>query len=676
MFFSTSTVFIRRFLKVGVSWSVLGLGLIGMTLSSTLLYGQSAAQNEREANNPPRPILFPSDMPAPYFPADAEIARAAEERFGQAPGYMDPDDQKRILAPQEAGIDEIDDLDNTPFGSLMPAAGGLSKNIWQPSSIEIIEGLLEVLKLPNKSPAMGAISQKLLLSFASMPSGKVIGSSPKEIQEIVSQTKKADGELLKRFINLRLNKLTERGNLIDLVRFLQNLPENILEPKQQNAETLLLGGDLIGACQMSQRANPQAKINNQMTGEDFVNMKNVDAEMNEADIFWLKMYGFCRALEEDNMAAQTALSILGDQNINDYVFFDLLNQLMESPDEREPFVSIGITALDPLNYIILNLLDQPINADLIETSPPLLISALVLNGNLSAESRLQAAVKSYLLGGVSSETLGKVYDVQEFTENEFSQAVRLAQFDDRPLADALLYQAASRQKLDEDKISILIEVWNRAALNNDMGRKAVLYKNILSSITPTSRLMNSAHHITRGLLLAGDVQRAVQWYDFARRGAAGGDAEATRALINIWPLITIAINGSDIPWTNDILNLWWNGQALLAPDNRNDKATLFYAIAEAFGNHVPEDRWMDLVRESPVKKMRSIPLGVWREIIRAVGENKPAQSIILSLIAMGADGPGSLNANGISTVIRLLRSFGLEQDARQVAIEALAANDF
>ena len=84
MFFSTSTVFIRRFLKVGVSWSVLGLGLIGMTLSSTLLYGQSAVQNEREANNPPRPILFPSDMPAPYFPADAEIARAAEERFGQA----------------------------------------------------------------------------------------------------------------------------------------------------------------------------------------------------------------------------------------------------------------------------------------------------------------------------------------------------------------------------------------------------------------------------------------------------------------------------------------------------------------------------------------------------------------------------------------------------------------
>ena len=59
-----------------------------------------------------------------------------------------------------------------------------------------------------------------------------------------------------------------------------------------------------------------------------------------------------------------------------------------------------------------------------------------------------------------------------------------------------------------------------------------------------------------------------------------------------------------------------------------------------------------------------------------MGENKPAQSIILSLIAMGADGPGSLNANGISTVIRLLRSFGLEQDARQVAIEALAANDF
>jgi len=670
MFFPISTVFIPRFYMFRTFWSVLVAMLISMTFASTLVYGQSTEQNVREANDQPMPILFPSEVPGPYFPADSEIARAAEERFNQTIDYIEKGDQ--------GDSKEENAYFGSAYGTVTPAEGGLAQNIWQPSSIEMIEELFEVLKLPTKSPAMDAISQKLLLSFASMPLGQALGGSEKGIQEALEQqdNKKADQELLRRFISLRLKKLTERGNLNDLVLFLQNLPQETLEPKQENAEILMLGGDLIGACQISQRARIQSMKNSPRVIDSSANKSRDAAEMSVTEIFWLKMFGFCGVLEGDNIVAQAALSTLGDRNINDYVFFDLLQELMAPPEARGSFMSIGITSLDPLNYTILSLLDQPINADLIETSSPLLVSALVLNANLSAKIRLQAAIKSYLLGGVSSEKLGEVYDIQEFTENEYIQAVRLTQFDDRPLAEALLYQAASRQVLDENKVLILSEIWQRAGANNDMGRKAILNRDTLQSITPTLKLMNSAHHVTRGLLLAGDLQRAAQWYDFARQGAAGGDAEATRALINIWPLITIAANKDDIRWTKDILNLWWNGQALLAPETRDDKATLFYAIAEAFGNYVPEDRWRDLISENYTKKMRSIPLGVWREMIRAVAENKPAQSIILSLIAMGPDGPGSLDATGISAVIRLLRSFGLEQEARQIAIEALVANDF
>ncbi|MBL4602156.1 MAG: hypothetical protein JKY84_05390, partial [Emcibacteraceae bacterium] len=132
----------------------------------------------------------------------------------------------------------------------------------------------------------------------------------------------------------------------------------------------------------------------------------------------------------------------------------------------------------------------------------------------------------------------------------------------------------------------------------------------------------------------------------------------------------------DIPWSGDILNLWWNGQMVLAPQNRDDKAALFYAVAEAFQYEVSEEKWADLITDNHPENVQAIPLAVWCELIKSVGENKPAQSIILSLIAMGQDGPGSLDASGISTVIRILRSFGLESEARKIAIEALVAHNF
>ena len=115
---------------------------------------------------------------------------------------------------------------------------------------------------------------------------------------------------------------------------------------------------------------------------------------------------------------------------------------------------------------------------------------------------------------------------------------------------------------------------------------------------------------------------------------------------------------------------------VLSPENRDGRAALFYALAEAFQNEVSQDKWDELITENRMSDNDAIPLGVWRDMIKAVGENKPAEAITLSLIAMGKDGPGSLDASGISAVVRLLRSFGLEQEARRVAVEALVANDF
>lgn len=654
---------------------------LGVLMASPL-YAQVVGNNQQpirqvgplniEAEKDPKSILFPSNLPGAYFPNDDEIARAAEARLNVP--LQDNLSLSEAISPFMEKIVTIEDVlgeeDKSAYGTISRNAGGFSKNIWQPSTLKKSEMLLKALTLPSTSPAMDEISRKLILSVTTAPTGKAIKSEmpPEMLAETPFELPEPqfDQALLNKFINLRTQELIERGNLLDLVDFIQNLPDGTLAINQQNTEILMLGGDLIGACEMTALARNANASSPSFMAE----------ELSAQEVFWLKMTTFCRIMEGDLTGAQIALDLLNEQSVIDFIFHDLSSKLMEDPEVRLPFLSVGLTSLDPLNYTMLSLLDQPIEAELIENSSPLILSALVINPNMPAENRFQAAVKSNLSGGVSLDVLRSIYDQQLFSEMEYQNAVRMAEFDNRPLADVLLYQAASRQATDFDKVTTLEVIWKRALENNDLPRKARLNVETLKSIIPSSRLMNHAHHITRGLLLAGEKERAIEWYNFVRGNAVSGDAEATRALINIWPLLILADGSGEIPWSNDILDLWWNGQMVLSPENRDSRATLFYALAEAFQNEVSDDKWAELITENSSENARSVPLGVWREIIRAVGDNKPSEAIILSLIAMGKEGPGSLDPAGISTIVRLLRSFGLDQEARDVALEALVANDF
>lgn len=640
---------------------------------------RSAIQEKSVADEDPRSILFPSGLPGPYFPDDVDVARAAEERLNniQSAQVQETSETTEMLIEDE--MLEEEEIDPSAFGIMSNQRSGLDKNIWQPSTYEKIEALLNSLSLPSKSPVMDEIARKLLLSLSTAPTGEPLASEQPDLDQMEETDEEPvvfDEELLKSFINLRLTKLIERGNLEDLVRYVQALPEETLKSNIRNTEILLLGGDFIGACTMAASfQEDRRQTGNSLAVSTFSSLQS-GQEMSQDDVFWSKMTVFCRIMEDDVMGAQIALDMLSEQDNADFIFIDLANKLMEDQETRLPFISTGITSLDPLNYTMLSLLDQTINAQLIENSSPLIISAMVINPNVRPENRFQAAVQSNMSGGISLETLKSIYEGQEFTDIEYQNAVRMAEFDDRPLADVLLYQAAERQMNDDERLAILDVIWNKAAVNGDMSRKAALNAEALKNIIPSSRLMGDAHSIMRGLLLAGENDRAYEWYDFVRRLAVGGDAEATTALINIWPLAVLTGNYAEVPWSADILNLWWNGQMVLSPENREGRATLFYSIAEALGQTVGEDKWQELVSNNHLEGTRPISLGVWREMIRAVGENKPAEAVILSLIAMGEDGPGKLDAAGVSAVIRLLRSFGFEDEARQVALEALVANDF
>ncbi|HPF46386.1 MAG TPA: hypothetical protein PK690_05920, partial [Emcibacteraceae bacterium] len=445
------------FLKAGI---LSGVMMIGVMLSIPLFAQSRAQQTEPsvpEADSAPKSILFPSGVPGPYFPSDSEIAETAENKLNPSSGQSDVNEETGQLSASGTDVDviELGGQDKSAYGTLSRSNGGLSRIIWQPSTYEDVEKLFKVLQLPSKSPAMNAISKKLLLSASLPPLGVAVNINPEDPQSAPEEELIAP-DLVKKFINLRLSKLIEQGNLDDMVRFIQNLPEGTLEPSQQNAEILMLGGDIIGACEMTM--NTRSEQDNQ-SQNSFMRQNTAADEEQPDDLFWLKMLAFCRTLEGDNTGAQIALDMMTERGQEDFIFFDLLNKLMENPDTRSVVLSGGLSTLDPLQYTILSLLDQPIDTNLIEDSSPLILSALVINPNMSADNRFQAAVKSYQSGGVSADVLRNIFGLQEFSEREYNNAEQLAQFDDRPMMDALLYQTASRQADDAAKTEILDVIW-------------------------------------------------------------------------------------------------------------------------------------------------------------------------------------------------------------------------
>jgi len=270
-----------------------------------------------------------------------------------------------------------------------------------------------------------------------------------------------------------------------------------------------------------------------------------------------------------------------------------------------------------------------------------------------------------------------LYDNIRFSSDEYENAVAISKVDETVMGDVLLYQSAAKQINDSQKADVLKSIWERAALAQDLPRVARLNIRSVRSLAPSQDLLFHAPHIARALMLAGDHKRAQSWFEFVRNAAYSGDVDATRALMDIWPMIIVSGQESDLPWSKEILDLWWNGQMVLSPEQRQEKASLFYSVLEALGFVVPESMWQELTGPLSQENSHPIPVAIWRDLIKSVADKKLGETALLCLLASNSETRQlNLDPTGASAVIRALRSVGLERDARDFALEILVNNGF
>jgi len=625
-------------------------------------------QDIEKAQRPPRSILFPRENPGPYIPP-VEVEQMPEEENPAGEGDVSSEDDLDTLTTINDGekiiVGELRAQSPASFGLFDTQTGGFAKEMWQNTSLEKVEKLLSLVPVRAKSPLMNSLFDRLLLSAAFVP---VSEEAEKRVAPADDRQSSMSGmadfqdignsqniqETDRQYIAAKIRKISATGDLAHLTRYMQLLPPENLPLNQEIAENLLLAGDLSAACTLGRLAMSEG----------------LDAA------FWYKLLAFCRALEGDMDGANIAIELLMERGVEDFVYFDLINRLMEGDFTDDGQLSRGLDRLDPLTYSLLNVMEQDMAASLFDMAAPLLSHAAATNGSLPADTRLAVAAKSHAQGRFDTDILRSLYEEQNFSEAELETALEPLLIDEGYMGDVLLYQAAARQIDAVKKAEILKIIWQRAVIREDMPRAAQMNKRALRSLQPSNELISHAHHIARGLLLVGDFERARNWYDFVREAAYAGNVSATTALINIWPVILLADQDNIIPWSSEILDLWWNGQMIFSKAERQQKAVLFYALCEALGHNIPENIWTGLEGATVDEKIRPMGLATWRALIRAAEHNRLGETILLNLIAMGADGPTHLDSAGLSALVRSLRAVGLTEDAHALVLEILVNRGF
>lgn len=601
--------------------------------------GTEDAGQPRPATGAPLSILPALGAPGPYLaarPADRISAAVSDvpadiainDEFGG--GEIDSPS-----AEGQAGIsvDSLTAIDPSAVGLLGDDDGGFGVDMWSGTKRSVVESLLPRLPVSGKSPVLRSLRRRLLLTSAAVPEGRASGPG---------------------LLGLRLDKLAASGDLSGLVGLLERVSgiAGDAAVSRARADALLLVGDLAGACGEARAA---VRISQ--------------------EAYWLKVTAFCRVLEGDAAGASLAVELLLEEGEDDVVFFALMNRLLAGNigDDAAPLEIGELITLTPLGLGMFRAARQSVPLGAIVNAPPLILRAIATTPATSINTRLQAADAALGLGAIDAELLGQIFAALDFTDGERDNALVIANADLGAKADALLHQMVLERTDPLEQSELLGAAWRLARRNGNYAIIARVNLSAARAIEPSPALVASAADISRALLLAGDLERVFGWYAVARAKAADGDLDATRALLDMWPLLQITDPRHTLPWSEQILDLWWQGQTALPPPERVARGRLLFALLEAMGQPVPDSFWSRLYPGPLIDAAPAPNMAIWRGMVTAAKAGRVGETVLMVLLAVGDEGVSRASPTVLGSAVASLRSVGLEREARALALEAALA---
>lgn len=533
-------------------------------------------------------------------------------------------------------------LDVDFAGTLGEDAGGFGAAMWRGASRETLLRLLPALPARAVSPAGRDLLRRLLLSSAEAPEPPT-PAVPR-------------GAVLVARIE-RLVAMGEGRGVDDLLQANASLRSAPLA--RIRADRALLRNDASAACDQEQEVGAQ-----------------------QSERYWARLNVFCRAIAGEHERAALGARLLRETGSGDAdAVFDTLVRALRG-DVAEPLASLKEPT--PLTLAMLRAARQPLPDDAMAADRDgAVLIAIAGSPNATLETRLAAAERAVALGAMAGESLAQIYAAVPHTPTDIADAIARARALGGAKGRALLHRAIETQADLAERVALL-----RAALDTGgdrVGYLASIRANLaaLEAIPSTPTFIAAAGDFARAFLHARRFTAARRWLALVAR-SSGGPADDAR--LALWPYAVLD-DGRERPGADGAaatiadpadFEAWraaWRARDLARdPEGADARAALLYALLQAFDYPVAGASWGDLLKPPFTAPAGAAPgLALARAMEAAARDGRVGETVLFSLVSLGAGGVAQAAPPAVPRAVEALRRVGLEDEARQLAIEALVA---
>jgi hypothetical protein len=518
-------------------------------------------------------------------------------------------------APQGFEIAPLDAIGTDYAGTLEPDAGGLGLGMWQGTDRIKVERLLPALK-PTTSPILADLTQRLLLSNAAAPAGRGSG---------------------KNLMPVRAGLLADMGLVEEAVALLRLVPADQRDgdSARRLAELSWRAGDPDGACAVVQESLPRLPIDN----------------------FWQEAAIFCQLRAGETDQAMLGLDLLREQGETDEIFFTLANAVASETNVEVP----PLPVVTPLYLAMARAAGVPMPKIAVYEPPPLMLALIAESPEGDLESRLAMAETAAAAGVLSSAHLAAAYTAEPEDPGTLDTALDLPDVGATPATRAILYQAAVRAALPEQRATFIEKALDADVSDPNYWARLPLYLPLLADVPATPQLAWFAENAARHLFAGGKLIEAQAWVAVLQQT----DPNAA-ALSGLQALDYLVGESAPAP-VDSIL-------PATALDQRMDWLRAVFSVFEPTPEPAIGTLQSSSLAPAPPPRMPRQNVNLWLDLGDAAAKQRVGETVLLTLAGLNATGLANAEPEWLSRSIASLRDVGLAQESRRLAIEAAILN--
>ena len=533
--------------------------------------------------------------------------------------------QKPARSKDAVEIDELEAVGPDGTGLGESAGGNLPATIWRGSKRDYVEALMARLPTSGPSLTMRRLAIGLLATQATPPEG---GGPPGS------------------FLSARAGALAAMGEYQIAAALLANAPTSpALDAVRARIETDL---DFLAGGEEFARACTHTREEVKRSGEPY----------------WQKALIFCQIIGGEAEAGRIGLDVLRDGGEPDKAFLVLADAVLGSKAKLE-----ALPDPTPLHFAMLKRAKRPIPESASEGANPALMRLIAASADTPMKLRLAAVERAELAGTVPAESVGKFYEVQQFKKAELTNPLKAAEKLSGPMARALIYRAILAEPTPDGQAKLMQAGFARARQDKAFPMFARVVFPLLAKIEQTPALAFFAGDAARALLAGGEPAMAKRWHTLAAEQGRSDPALFDIA-VSLWPVMALAEQTTGEPFKPDLFDAWLKVNGGTATPEAAQRASLTVTLMKALGLQVPDQVVLDITLGGGNETASVPPPALVDALGKAAAEQRSGETGLLSLAALGNDGPTRASTLTLALTVQSLNNAGLALPARTLALEA------